>query len=238
MEQARSFFERALKLDPDNVEALVGIAAVDLASAGYFLVDDPYVRFAAAEAALIKALSSAPQHAFAHMFLGALQMAFKRAAQGIARIEHALALNPNLAEAHAFIGIAKIYLGRAAETEAHINEALRLSPRDEGANRWMSWVGLAKLMLGADAAAVAWLRRSLNANPNHPITHFQLAAALAYLGELDEARAAVKAGLAVDPTFTIRRLKKASSPFSDDPGFRTGGRQVIQGMRLAGVPEG
>jgi TolB-like protein/class 3 adenylate cyclase len=238
MTQARGFFERALELDPDNVEALVGIAAVDIASAGFFLVDDPYVRFAAAEEALIKTLSSAPQNALAHMFLGVLQMAFKRAAQGIAQIEHALALNPNLAEAHAFIGIGKVYLGRAAETEAHINEALRLSPRDEGANRWMSWVGLAKLMLGADAAAVVWLRRSLNANPNHPITHFQLAAALAYLGKLDEARAAVKAGLAVDPTFTIRRLKKATSPFSDDPGFRAGGRRVIQGMRMAGVPEG
>jgi TolB-like protein/class 3 adenylate cyclase len=238
MAQARSFFERALKLDPDNVEALVGIAAVDASSAGFFLVDDPYVRFATAEAALIKALSLAPQHAFAHLFLGVLQMAFKRAAQGIAQIEHALALNPNLAEAHACIGVGKIYLGRAAETEAHINEALRLSPRDEGANRWMSWVGLAKLMLGADAAAVVWLRRSLNANPNHPITHFQLAAALAHLGELDEARAAVKAGLAVDPTFTIRRLKKASNPFSDDPGFRAGGKHVIQGMRMAGVAEG
>jgi tetratricopeptide (TPR) repeat protein len=213
----------------------VGIAAVDVASAGFFLADNPDALFAASEATLIKALSLAPQHAFAHMWLGGVQLASKRAVQGIAECEHALALNRNLAEAHALIGFAKVCLGRAAEAEEHIQEALRLSPRDEGANRWMSWVGLAKLMLGADAAAVVWLRRSLNANPNHPITHFQLAAALAYLGELGEARAAVKAGLAVDPTFTIRRLK--SIPFSDDPTFRAGGRRVIQGMRMAGVPE-
>jgi TolB-like protein/class 3 adenylate cyclase len=236
MMQARSFFERALELDPDNVEALVGIAGVDIASASHFLADNPDVRFAAAEAALIRALSLAPQHALAHMFLGTVQLCSNRAAQGIAECEHALALNRNLAEAHAFIGVAKVFVGRAAETEAHIHEALRLSPRDEGAHRWMSWVGLAKLQLGADAEAVVWLRRCLRANPNHPISHFQLGAALAYLGKLDEARAAVKAGLAVDPTFTIRRLKGVS--FSDDPTFRDGGRRVIQGMRMAGVPEG
>jgi TolB-like protein len=236
MAQARGFFERALELDPDSVETLVGMAAVDGASAGFFLADNPDVLYAAAEAAVIKALSLAPQHAPAHMLLGALQFCTKRAAQGIAECEHALALNPNFAEAHASIGVAKVYLGRAAETETHVHEALRLSPRDEGAHRWMSWVGLAKLLLGADAEAVVWLRRSLNTSPNYPVAHFELAAALAHLGKLDEARTAVKAGLALDPTFTIRRLKSAT--VSDDPTFREQGRRVIQGMRIAGVPEG
>jgi tetratricopeptide (TPR) repeat protein len=236
MTKARNFFEGALELDPDNVEALVGVGAIDLAVAGVFLVDDSDVRFAAAEANLIKALSLAPQHAAAHMWLGAVQLCTNRAAQGITECEHALALNRNLAEAHALIGIAETFAGRAAETEPHILEALRLSPRDEGVHRWMSWVGLAKLQLGADAEAIVWLHRCLKANPNHSISHFQLAAALAYLGKSDEARAAVKEGLAVDPTFTIRRLKRV--PFSDNLTFRDGGRRVIQGMRMAGVPEG
>jgi tetratricopeptide (TPR) repeat protein len=236
MTQARGFFERALELDPDNIESLVGIAAVDAASATVFLADDAGVRLAAAEMALIKALSLTPQHALAHMFLGIVQSATNRAEQGIAECEHALALNPNLAEAHASVGAVKLFLGRAAETEAHVQEALRLSPRDEGVHRWMSYVGLAKLHLGADAEAVEWFRRCLKANPNYPLAHFELGAALALLGKLDEARAAVKAGLAVDPTFTIRRLKGVS--FSDDPTFRAGGRRVTQGMRMAGVPEG
>jgi hypothetical protein len=57
MTQARSCFERALELEPDNVDALVGIAAVDVASAGVFLADDPDVRLFAAETVLTKALS-------------------------------------------------------------------------------------------------------------------------------------------------------------------------------------
>jgi hypothetical protein len=64
-------------------------------------------------------------------------------------------LDRNLADAHAIIGWGKLYLGRAAETEGHIHEALRLSPRDIFAFRWMAFVGVAKLLVGADAEAVA-----------------------------------------------------------------------------------
>jgi TolB-like protein/class 3 adenylate cyclase/Flp pilus assembly protein TadD len=236
MTQARSFFERALALDPDNVEALVGIAAVDAASATLFLADDAGERLTAAETSLIKALSLAPQHASAHMFLGIVQLASNRADQGIAECEHALALNRNLADAHGSIGAAKLFVGRATETEAHVQEALRLSPRDEGVHRWMSYVGLAKLHLEAYAEAVEWLRRCLKANPNYPLAHFELAAALALLGRLDEARVAAKAGLALDPTFTVRRLR--AMPHSYNPEFRAASKRILQGMRLAGVPEG
>jgi len=109
-------------------------------------------------------------------------------------------------------------VSRAAETEAHVQEALRLSPRDEGVHRWMCSVGLAKLHLDANAEAVMWLRRSLKANPNYPFAHFVLAAALSLVGELDEARTVAKAGLALDPTFTIRRLK--GFPLTGDAKFR------------------
>src|SRR5260221_9950577 len=83
MAQARGFFERALTLDPENIEALVGIAAVDVACAAFFMVNDRDARFEAAEATLIKALCMSPQHARAHMVLGAVQISTKRAAQGI-----------------------------------------------------------------------------------------------------------------------------------------------------------
>ena len=122
------------------------------------------------------------------------------------------------------------------ETEAHVQEALRLSPLDEGVHRWMSYVALAKLHLGADAEAIEWLRRSLKANPNYPIAHFLCAAVLALLGKMDEAVAARREGLALDPAFTISRMKNVW--FTDDPTFRVGGKRVAKGMRMSGVPEG
>ena len=128
--QARSFFERALALDPSNIEALVGTAMVD-AKCAVFCTDDRAARLAAAEAALIKALSLAPQPRLGpHWLLGVVQILTNRAAQGIAECERALALDRNLANAHAYIGLAKIFWVAARKPRAHIHEALRLSPRD------------------------------------------------------------------------------------------------------------
>jgi tetratricopeptide (TPR) repeat protein len=234
--RARDFFERALALDPGNVEALVGLANVDASSAGSYVIDDRAARFAAAEVTLIKALSLAPQHAQAHMLMGFIQISTNRTAQGIAECEQALALDRNLAGAHGWIGLAKVFMGRGAETEAHIQEAFRLSPRDTGAFRWMHFIGVAKLQVNADAEAVVWLRRAIEANRNYPIGHYYISAAPARLGHLDEARAAAQAGLALDPNFTIRRFRSYIA--SDNPIYLAGRELVYNGMRMAGVPEG
>ena len=73
IEQARGFFERALALDPGNVEALVGMGKIDADSAGNRLNDSGDAGFGKAEAALIRALSLAPRHAMAHLYLGSAQ---------------------------------------------------------------------------------------------------------------------------------------------------------------------
>jgi TolB-like protein len=61
--QARSFFEKAIALDPENIEAMVGIALVDASIGATYTSDDRAARFAAAEPVVTKALSMAPQHA-------------------------------------------------------------------------------------------------------------------------------------------------------------------------------
>ena len=68
--QARSFYERALAADPDNVDALIGSAIAHVIEGSFSFVTDPGVAFAAAEAKLAKALSSVPDHALGHMWLG------------------------------------------------------------------------------------------------------------------------------------------------------------------------
>ena len=122
-----AFFDRALIADPDNVDALIAVAGAEAIEGREFLSTDPVASFAAAEAKLTKALSSVPDHAVGHMWLGLVYIWTKRAAEGIAKCEHALALDRNLARAEGAIGFGKINMGRAEETEAHIAEALRLS---------------------------------------------------------------------------------------------------------------
>src|SRR4029078_7076552 len=68
--RAIDFFERALVLDPQNTEALIGVAGINANSGSAFMRDDRTARLAAAEADALTALSKAPQHALAHLYLG------------------------------------------------------------------------------------------------------------------------------------------------------------------------
>ena len=235
--EARSFFDRALAADPHNVDALYGSGRVDVGEGEANLVSDAMAAFAAAEAKFSKVLSLVPDHARVHLSLGYVKILTKRVAEGIAGCEHALALDRNLASAHSAIGLGKIYVGRAEETEAHILERLRLSPRDTGVSGAMHTVGYAKNHLGQWEQAVAWFRRSIEANRNHPHADFQLAIALARLGRLDEARSAVKAGLALNPCFTISRARATWTTASDDPTYLAQFETILEGMRIAGIPE-
>jgi tetratricopeptide (TPR) repeat protein len=157
---------------------------------------------------LTKALSSVPDHPRGHLWLGAVDIWTRRAAEGIAQCEHALALDRNLAHAHSIIGRGKVF-----------------------------FAGLAKLNLGGYEQAIAWFRRTIEANQNYPLPYFQLAAALAQLGRLDEARSAVKAGLALNPTYAISRARAAWTAMSDHPTHLAQIEPILDGMRKAGVPE-
>jgi TolB-like protein/tetratricopeptide (TPR) repeat protein len=236
LSEARRYFERALTVDPGNVQAIVMRAYADLGADPFIQAKDRAVRLAATEATLTNVLSLDPEHAFAHACLGLLQILTNRAVAGIAECERALALARNLVTAHALIGLAKMHIGRCEETDAHIQEAIRLSPRDSFAYSWMSIAGYAKLLLGSDEEAVSLYRRSIELNRNEPFAHFHLAAALAHLGQLAESHAALQAGLAIRPGLTIRHYKARS--LSDNPTYLLQRERVIEGLRKAGVPEG
>ena len=122
------------------------------------------------------------------------------------------------------------------EPKDHVLEALRLSPRDAIIFDWFLIAGVAKAFVGEFAEALTWLRKSIDANRNRPVTFFLLAACLAHLGRLDEARREVKAGLAIDPKFTLSRYRAGAQ--SDNAVFLAQRKRIIEGMRLAGVPEG
>src|SRR3984885_3526785 len=237
MAQSRSYFDRALVADPNNVDAVIGLAGIEAIEGVNSFAADPVASFAAAEAKLIEALSSVPDHVVGHMWLGLVLIWTKRAAEGIAKCEHALALDRNVARAEGAIGFGKILIGRAEEAEAHVAEALRRSPRDTVAFVWMTHVGLAKNLLGSWEQAVAWCRRAIEANRNYPRAYFQLAVALAQLGRLDEAHSSVTAGIAIHPTCSLYRAHADWTALSNDPTSLDQLGPVLEGLRMAGIPE-
>ena len=237
LSQARKFFEQALCLDAGNVEAMVGMAFVDAMRGTSMQTGDRTARLLAAEMSLAEVLAHLPNHAMAHCLLGVVQIFTKRAAQGIAECERALALDRNLATAYAWIGLGKCYLGRAEETEGYIVQAFRLSPRDNRAFTWMINAGVAQSYLAADEAAVYWFKLAIETNRNvAAFVHVYLGAALAHLGRIEEARASIQTGLAIDPNFTLSHFH-ASTP-TDNSTCLAQRARIGEGMRKAGLPDG
>jgi tetratricopeptide (TPR) repeat protein len=142
MSPARGYFERAVALDPGNLDALVGLALVDYVIGALHTSDDRVAHLTAAEATLNKVLSLAPNHAMAHAFLGAVLTATNRAAQGIAECERALVLDRNLATVeqapsdgpHAMVRLLARVIGVGTETaDMLVQEVLSRNMRDRRA---------------------------------------------------------------------------------------------------------
>ena len=233
--RARALFERAVALDPRNVDALVGAARASVIVGAIYGADDRASALAEAETLLIKGISIAPRNFWAHLWLGFVLIYTNRAQRGIGELEQAAALNRNLGAAHAWIGLAKIVLGRAEEAEAHINEAFRLAPAESFGFMWWHLLGVAKLHLGADEEAVALFRRSIDMNRNYPLSQLYGAAALALLGRLDEARAETKSALMLAPKYSLARFRETAE--GDNPVFLRQRERIAEGLRKAGVPE-
>ena len=90
------------------------------------MTDDRVARLAAAEAALTKALSLAPEHAMAHLYLGVVRNLYEPRGPRHCRMRAGFGAGSKFGNGSRMIGLAKFIIGRAEETEAHVHEALRL----------------------------------------------------------------------------------------------------------------
>jgi len=234
MDAAIAHFDRALTLDPENVDALVFRAYALIGKTSQY-AGDLQQQLLAAETDLNRALALRPESGVGHAAAGWLFSIQGRTDDAISACERALALDRNNASAHAWIAAAKFYAGRHGEVEAHILDALRLSPSDVIAPGWAAYAAAAKLHMGADEDAVAWARRSIEADANNPISHLLRAAALGNLGRLADARKAVQAALALNPKHTIASIRAAVP--SDKPAYLASRERFYAGLRLAGLPE-
>jgi TolB-like protein/tetratricopeptide (TPR) repeat protein len=233
---ACDLFDAALRLDDRNVEALVGLAFYHGNDLRTFASTNRDEQLRIAETAITEALTLAPGNALAHFVHANILHVSGATERSLRELEFAITLDRNLAWAHADAGFMKVLLGRAEEAEADLTNAIRLSPRDPGLDRWYALLGIADLFLGRLKSALDRLRKSVEINPNVAVPHFFLAAASALSGRAAEAREARKAGLQLDPNFTVARFRNERR--SENPTFLAQRERIYEGMRLAGVPEG
>ena len=233
---ARENFDRALAIDGDNVRAMLGCVMVAAIEAGIRSLSTQRDRLEEAKAIALRALAREANSPFGHFCLGLVLLFTRRAEEGIAELERALAFDSNLALAHAQIGFAKCVLGRPEEAEGHILEAMRLSPRDPNAYVWFDFLCIANLLMGRNEAALPWGRKATETNRGYPVAHLHYAAALALCGRMLEARSEAKAGLLLAPHFTVRVYRE--DRLSDNEAYLVQRERILEGLRLAGAPEG
>jgi TolB-like protein len=233
--EARRFFEAALRLDPDNVSALIGVASAHMWAVNMYTSDDRVGQIRAAEAAATKALNLAPNSAQAHLTYGIVLYAMRGADRALREFEFAIALDGKLAAAHAYIGLMKVFLGRPGETQAHVAEAMRLSPRDPLLFLWHFYIGVADIHRGRVVQPLESLRKSVEINPNWGLSQFVLAGALGLAGLLAEAAEVCNVARRLAPNFTIAKLR--TEAVSDNPVYLARREHFCKGLRLAGAPE-
>ncbi|WP_342635973.1 tetratricopeptide repeat protein [Rhizobium sullae] len=177
-------------------------------------------------AAARRAVSLDPENAVAHAILGDVLIYDGKPDEGAAELAMALRINPNHADAWAFLGQLKAFEGEAFEGIGHLRHAIRLNPHPPG---WYYWLlGLAQYTAGQYADAVETLR--------HEATHRLgsqriLAASLARLGHMEEAKEEAREFLALNPDFSIQHWA-STQPFR----HQADRQHFIDGYEDAGLP--
>jgi len=121
-DEARSSFERALELDPEDAGANFHLGTL-------LAVTDPDT----ARLHLERALRSDPEHADAHNNLGVVLLGQGRVQDAESHFRQAIALSPGRASFHFNLGLASKALGRPADAEQALRRVVELSPGHAGA---------------------------------------------------------------------------------------------------------
>ena len=151
--------------------------------------------------------------------------------EAAAACRRALELNPNLALAEGWLAAVLGWRGDYDEGALHAGKATRLSPRDTFAIGSFAHAGV-EFGAGRYEQSVEWAKQTIEVTPEFPGGYRYLAASLAFLGRMEEARAAKDRLLSLMPHENLRLVRAALPSVNRDRMER-----FVEGMRRAGVPE-
>jgi adenylate cyclase len=145
-------------------------------------------------------------------------------------LERALALNPNSASAYWMYGWVLCWAGRQREAIPHLQCAIRLSPVDRTMVAAESGLALALCMDGQYEDSILWAHKAIAEQASWTASYRSLAASLAQLGRLGEAKRAVEQLLSLEPDYRISKYAPLYRPSE-------GTERYLEGLRKAGLPE-
>jgi TolB-like protein/class 3 adenylate cyclase len=224
--EANFLLERAIMLDPDYAEAHRWLA-FNLWFGWAFWNGPRESNRSTATAEAQRAVTLDPNDAGNRWVLGIILGHERRWAESDAEFDATFKLDPNHADAWAMRSDLITLNGQPVDAIEHVRRALRLNPHPPGWYYWM--LGQAQYELRDYASAVQTLRRP---ETHRTTSRRTLAASLAQLGRLEDARQEAELFMLSNPHFTIQHWA-ASQPYRDEKARQ----HFIDGYRKAGLPD-
>ena len=205
---AMVLINQALQLSPNYGEAHAALASYELNRALFGWVEDPASSVRRAEAAAQRALAADSPGASAralgvlaslHTFTGDFDMA-------LAEADRAIALNASDALAYSLRSGVLMWLGRLPESIAAGEAARQYDPRLASNGNFN--LGMAYYLAGRYREALATFNDALRAEPNLVFVQAGRAAAVAQIGDMDQAAQATAAVHRLDPFFMVDTFGK------------------------------
>jgi adenylate cyclase len=225
--QALGLFEQALKLDPSNVDALVGAAAAERYNFIFSGLDEKPGQISKIEELLAHAIRIDPTNARAYVLRGLTYVITKRTKEATEAAQNAVRLNPNYAPGYAQLAMDDMTPAELPLAIANIDQAMKLSPRDPEMGRWHWIKGKTFNYMGRHQDAIQEEQAALDSGYSNWAVYAHLAVAYAFLDRQSEAEAAVAQARKLNPKLTIKWLRR----WLDVP------EMYFQGLRKAGLPE-
>ena len=224
---AQALFEQALKIDPNEPDALAGDAYTYFLaySRGWTTAGTDYEAKILSQAN--RAIALAPDNVWAYNVKSLYLTVSQRANEGLSAADPGLAINPDDPPLYRARGSAKLALGRYEQAISDVQQAIRLSPRDPRIGLWLVTLGDAELGLGHLDAAIDEYHKAIDAGWRAYQPYGALAAAYALDGKMEEAASALAEARRLNPQLTLKWLQTHS--LSIPP--------LLEGLRKAGLPE-
>jgi len=237
VDEAISWFERALALEPDSAEAQHRLARELVGRVQGFVPASSEADIERAEGLARRALAAAPRNGDVHLTMGAVLQMQRRNAEAISEYETALALNRNLVSAIWALGRCKTSIGKIDESIPFQEQAIPLGPRDSGISEHYFRIGEAHLLQSRLDQAIAWLEKSHRTSPEVWYVHAWLAAACALMGDLQRARAELDIARTLQAPGFEAAIAHIAERFTAPESRAKFDTTIYTGLRLAGMPE-
>jgi TolB-like protein len=232
LEQARTMLEAAILAEPEYVAPRAWLAHWYVRRVGQGWSADPKQDRIEANRYATSALDLDDKDPWALSVYGLVAAYLNKDLEtAIARYDRALTINPSAAFAWVWSTSAHAWLGHGDEAVRRSPMAIELSPFDPNMYSFMSIAGTAHAVAGQYDKAIELCRHSLRENRMFASTHRILAISLALSGRAEEAGAAARELLELEPTLTVSRFEQRY-PGSGTPQAKLFG----EALAMAGVP--